>query len=688
MRSLLRIAALLLIFFCAVELHARVTRVEITSRVDVLNGQSFGDAGAYERITGRVYYSLKADNWHNTAIVDLANAVNLKDGEVEFASDFVAVRPKDMSKANGSMILEVPNRGHSRIIGLVDGGDWDLAHSAGDGWLLRNGFTIASVGWQWDAAGEGALRFIAPIAKDHGKAITGLLRGDFMLSKAADDVPLGHLILGNIGGSEYPVSNPDDPRNALTVRDSRNAPRTTIPRAQWRFAHNVDGKLTTSDRFIHLDGGFQAGKIYEYVYAVQDPVVAGAGFAAIRDFASWSKLSPDAIAPVKRVYGEGISQNGRFLRDYLYQGFNGDEEGHVALDGVLAHVAGAGRGSFNYRFAQPSRDAQPTSSVFYPTDVFPFTDLPETDTAVSNNKVKAGLLDRVIRERNLPKIFFSNTSYEYWGRAAALIHTVPDPERGSAFVHASAGGMVDAEISPSVRVYHFTGLQHFSGPFPPEKGAGDLLGQQPQSPLPIKYFWRAMIANMDAWVRDGTEPPPSSYPLIADQNLTPLDKYAFPRIPGINVPKEANEAWRIDFGPDWRKTGILTRQPPMLGQPFPVLVPRVDADGNERDGVRLPEFAAPLATYAAWNLRDPSIGAPDQRVAFEASWIPFPRTAADAQRTGDPRKSIEERYKSKDAYLRRYSNALDQLIKDRWILPEDRAAVLERGEQEWDYATK
>jgi hypothetical protein len=326
--------------------------------------------------------------------------------------------------------------------------------------------------------------------------------------------------------------------------------------------------------------------------------------------------------------------------------------------------------------------------VFYPTDVFPFSDLPETDTAVSKSKVKSGLLDRVIGERNVPKIFFSNTSYEYWGRAAALIHTIPDPERGSAFAHASAGGMVDAEISPSVRIYHFTGLQHFSGPLPPEKGKGDLLGQRPQSPLPIKYFWRTMIANMDAWVRNGTEPPPSSYPLIADQNLTPLDKYAFPKIPGIHVAQEANEAWRIDFGPDWRKTGILTRQPPMLGQPFPVLVPQVDADGNERDGVRLPEFAAPLATYAAWNLRDPSIGAPDQRVAFEASWIPFPKTAADAQRAGDPRKSIEERYKSKDAYLRRYSNALDQLIKDRWILPEDRTAVLERGEQEWDYVTK
>jgi hypothetical protein len=684
MRSPFRLLAFLLIF-CATLAHARVTRVEITSRTDVLGGKSFGDAGAYERITGRVYYSLKMDNWHNTAIVDLANAVNLKNGEVEFSSDFIIIRPKDAAKGNGSMLLEVPNRGRSRIIALVDGGDWNVERDAGDAWLLHNGYTIASVGWQWDAAGEGALRFIAPVAKDYGKTIAGILRGDLMLSKASDEIPLGHDMGGIIGGSEYPVSNPDDPRNTLTIRDSRNAPRTTIPRAQWQFAHAVDGKLVPSDRFIHLDGGFQPGKIYEYIYAVADPVVAGGGFAAIRDFASWSKYTSDAIAPVKRVYGEGISQNGRFLRDYLYQAFNADEEGRMALDGVLAHVAGAGRGDFNYRFAQPSRDAQPTSSVFFPTDIFPFTDLPESDPAISSAKVKAGLLDREISERAVPKIFFSNTSYEYWGRVAALIHTRPDS--GGSSAHPSVSGMVDAEISPNVRIYHFTGLQHFSGPFPPQKGTGDLLGQQPQSPLPVKYFWRAMITNMDAWVRNSTEPPPSSYPRIADHNLVPLDQYAFPKIPGVNLPHEANEAWRVDFGPDWRK-GILSRQPPILGQAFPVLVPQVDADGNERDGVRLPEFAAPLATYAPWNLRDPSIGASDQRVSFEASWIPFAKTTADRQHAGDPRQSVEERYKNREDYFARYTAALDDLIKQRWILPEDRAALLERGEQEWDLATK
>lgn len=284
------------------------------------------------------------------------------------------------------------------------------------------------------------------------------------------------------------------------------------------------------------------------------------------------------------------------------------------------------------------------------------------------------MLDRAIADKVVPRIFFSNTSYEYWGRAAALIHV-------------SADGKRDATLSDSVRIYHFTGLQHFSGPFPPEKGNADLLGQQPQSPLPVKYFWRAMIANLDAWVRSNTLPPPSSYPKIADGTLVPLRDYTFPAIPGVQKPHEANEAWRVDFGPNWRD-GILTVQPPKVGEPFPVLVPQVDADGNERDGVRLPEITVPLATYASWNLRDPSIGAPDQRVAFEASYLPFPNTEAERQKRGDPRKSIAERYPDREDYMTRYKNAVDDLVKQRWILPEDREPMLHRAEQEWTEATK
>ncbi len=663
---------LLLIFFSAMPLlDARVLRIEIESQQDVLNGKSFGDAGAYERLTGRVYFSVHARDQANRQIVDLQHAANLSDGEVAFSAGFFAVRPKDPSKSNGSLLLEIPNRGNARILAVVDGGDWKLERDAGDGWLLKNGYTVASIGWQWDAPGQDALKLYAPIATDHGRAITGLLRGDLMPSNEMDEIPLGHLITGHIGGIEYPVSAPNDQRNVLSVRDSPTAVRKLIPRSEWQFAHEADGKLEPSVWHIHLNGGFQPGKIYEYVYAVSNPVIGGLGLSAVRDFASYAKHNGDSLIPAKRVYGEGISQNGRFLRDFLYQGFNADEQGRPALDGVLAHVAGAGRGSFNYRFAQPSRDAEPTSSIFFPTDLFPFTGLPERDPIKG---LAAGLLDRARASKTLPKIFFSNTSYEYWGRAAALIHVTAD-------------GKQDASAAGNVRIYHLTGLQHFSGPFPPEKGTGDLLGQEPESPLPVRFFWRAMVRNMDAWVRDGTVPPQSSHPSIAEGTLVPLSKYAFPAIPHVNQPKIADAAYRLDFGPDWQTTGILSIQPPIVGQPFPVLVPQVDDDGNERDGVRLPEITVPLATYTGWNLRDPSIGAAGQRVAFEGSYLPFPKTEAERQSAGDPRRSIAARYSSRSEYMKAFSAAVERLVGENWILPEDREALIERGEREWEQAT-
>jgi hypothetical protein len=279
-----------------------------------------------------------------------------------------------------------------------------------------------------------------------------------------------------------------------------------------------------------------------------------------------------------------------------------------------------------------------------------------------------------VAEKVVPKIFFSNTSYEYWGRVEALTHV-------------SADGKHDAQLSNNVRIYQFTGLQHFSGPFPPQKGKGDLLGQEPESPLPVRYFWRAMISAMDAWVRNGTAPPPSSYPHLANKTLVPLAGYKFPAVPGVTKPYEANAAYRIDFGPSWQ-IGILSLQPPTVGRAFPVLVPQVDRDGNELSGVHLPEIAVPLATYTPWNLRDPEIGAPRERVSFEGSYIPFAKTAAERQKSGDPRLSIAERYHGREDYLERYKNVVDELIRQRWLLPEDRAAMLERGAQEWAEATK
>jgi hypothetical protein len=310
------------------------------------------------------------------------------------------------------------------------------------------------------------------------------------------------------------------------------------------------------------------------------------------------------------------------------------------------------------------------SSIFFPTDLFPYTDLPETDPESGET---AGLLDAASKSHTAPKIFFTNTSYEYWGRSASLIHT-------------SADGLKDAAPGENARIYMLAGLQHFSVPFPPQKataGSPDSMAQQRPNPNPVQWFWRALITDMDQWVKDGTPPPPNTYPKVSDGTLVPLGKWTFPKIPRVSTPHEVSQAYHLDFGPQW-KSGIISNEPPKVGRPFSVLVPQTDADGNDLGGVRLPELQVPLATYTGWNLRDPSIGAPDLRVSFLGSFIPLARTAAEREKSGDPRPSVAERYGSREQYMGKFSEAAMKLIKERFLLQEDLPAVLERGQREWN----
>jgi hypothetical protein len=664
---------LTIIAFFTSSADAHVTRVEILSRADIQDGRAFGLAGAYERIIGRVYFAVNPENIHNRQIVDLDKAPRNAQGEVEFSADLYLFKPKDMAKGNNAVLFEVSNRGGRGILRLVNGGNSsDPNAEFGDGFLFREGYTIAWLGWQFDVADQGQnLRLSAPVAHDPGgKEIRGLVRSDFTPSQKRDDMPLGHILLGPGGGKSYAVDDPASAKNVLTVRDTPVGARQVIPRSQWSFAHSVEGQLVADPHFIHLDGGFLPGKIYEVVYEGKDPVVVGAGLAAVRDFLSFLKYDPQATAPVRRVYAVGISQSGRFLRHFLYQDFNADEQGHQVMDGVIAHVAGAGRGSFNHRFAQPSRDAQPLSSFFFPTDLFPYTDLPEADQETGET---AGLLDAASRSHTAPKIFFTNTSYEYWGRSASLIHT-------------SADGLKDAAPGENARIYFLAGLQHFSATFPPQKattGSPDSAAQQRHNPNPVQWFWRALITDMDQWVKDGTPPPPNTYPKIVDGTLVPLSKWTFPRIPGVNTPHEMNLAYHLDFGSQW-KSGIIFNEPPKVGKPFSVLVPQTDADGNDLGGVRLPELQVPLATYTGWNLRDPTIGAPDLRLSFLGSFLPFAGNASEREKSGDSRPSVAERYVSREEYMGKFAGAAMNLIKDRFLLREDLAAVLERGQREWN----
>jgi len=663
--------ALAFLTLLTVTAQARVVRVEVLSRSDIQQGKPFGTAGAYEKITGRVYFAVDPANMHNRQIVDLGLAARNARGEVEFSSDFYLLRPKQIDLGNRAVLFEVSNRGGKGILRIVNGGAADPAQEFGDGFLMRQGYTVAWLGWQYDVADQNQnLQLYAPVAhmtvgetraNSANGEIRGLVRSDFTVAVARNEMPVGHILLGPSGGKSYAADDPASTVNVLTVRDTRDGPRQTIPRGQWSF---VDPHT------IGLNGGFVPGKIYELVYTAKDPVVVGLGLAAVRDFLSYLKHDAQAVAPVQRVYAVGISQSGRFLRHFLYQDFNADEQGRQVMDGVIAHVAGAGRGSFNHRFGQPSRDSQPMSSIFFPTDLFPFTDLPETDPETG---ASAGLLDAPIKLHTEPKIFFTNTSYEYWGRAASLIHTSPDGAR-------------DVALGKNVRVYLLAGLQHFSAIFPSQKataGNPDYTAQQRHNPNPIQWFWRALITDMDQWVKSGTPPPPSTFPKIADGTLVPFSKWTFPKLPGVNLPKEYNLAYHLDFGPAWGQ-GIVSNEPPKVGKPFAVLVPQSDADGNDLGGVRLPELAVPLATYTGWNLRDPSIGAADQRVSFLGSFIPFAKSRQEREKSGDPRPSISERYASSDQYMQKFADATKKLISERFLLAEDFQAVLERGRREWE----
>ncbi len=676
-RALFRFLCAAVLVLASRPVPARVVRLEVRARSDVADGKAFGPAGAYEKVSGRMYFAASPDNPHNRGIVDLALAPRNARGEVEFWSDFYLLRPKDPSRSSGTMLLEVPNRGGKGILALMNRGrgsvDPTTPEQLGDGFLMRRGVTVAWVGWQWDVRDEpGLLRLDAPVARDHGKPITGLVRADFVVDEAASSHPLGHVIGGSIGGTSYPVAAPGDARNVLTERDGPFAPRRAVARNRWRFAREEKGRPVADDRSVWMDGGFQPGKIYEVVYVARDPRVAGAGLAAIRDAVSFFKHDPSMAATVRRAYGLGISQCGRFLRHFVAQGFNADEDGRPVFDGLFVHVAGAGIGSFNHRFAQPSRDAQPVNTLFYPTDLFPFTDLPQTDPETGET---GGILDRAQAEHVVPRIFLTNTSYEYWSRAASLVSTSPDGSR-------------DVPISENVRIYFLAGLQHFSGPFPPttEPSRG-LRGTFPQNPNPIAWIWRALFEDMEAWVRDGVAPPQSRVPKVSDGTLVAREAFSFPPVPGLSPPARPHQAFRTDYGPRW-KEGIVSFEPPHVGKPFATLVPRVDADGNDLSGVRLPEMEVPVATTTGWNLRDPKTGFPGERVSFIGSYDPFPRTAADREKTQDPRRSIEERYGDRERFLGLYAGAALRLIEERFLLPADLPDVLARGQAEWNAAMK
>jgi hypothetical protein len=653
-----------------VALDAEVVRVEIESREDVLGGQSFGAAGPYEKIVGKVYFVFDPSNPMNARIVDLDKAPRNRDGLVEAWANFTVLRPKDPVPSGGVALLEVSNRGGKASLSYFNGAGRSLdpadAEHFGDGLLMRMGLTVIWVGWQFDVPlREGLLRLHVPTAVgEDGAALEGLVRADWVMDRATQSLHIGHR-----SHIAYPVAYPDHPDNVLTVRDGRNAPRQTVPRDEWRFARLAGDSVVVDPTHIYMPSGFEAGKIYELVYRAQNPAIVGLGLAAVRDMISYAKYDPSSPFPVQYGVAIGISQTGRFLRHYIYQGFNTDEEGRKALDGVMAHTAGAGRGSFNHRFGQPSRDAHRYSAFFYPTDIYPFASATQTDSVTGASD---GLLAHQFEWENLPKVFYTNTGYEYWGRAAALITTTVD-------------GKGDIDLYPNERFYHLASGQHFVERFPPPEA-----GKMPEAeayrgnPLNFLVSMRALLNRMVEWVRDDVEPPASAYPRIDSGTLVGLENVNFPAIPGVTFPTVAHEAYRADFGARWAE-GIIDIQPPKLGESFPVLVPQVDMVGNELGGVETIEILAPLATHTAWNLRYGFPGGTDELTDFRGTLIPLPATEADRERSGDPRPSIESLYSGKEAYLSTVEQAARSLVGRGFLLEEDVEATRDRASQYWDW---
>jgi hypothetical protein len=604
---------------------AAVTSVELVERTDYLGGP-------YEHIVAKVHFAVDPKLPANRIIADIDLAPRNDDGLVEFSADLDVLKPRDSAKGNGTALFEISNRGGKGLLGT-----FQLA----DTFLLDHGFTLVWVGWEFDVPpSKDLLHLYAPVATNNGQPILGLVRSEWEGDKRVTTISLGDR--NQIG---YAVADPNFAENRMLVRDTVDGERRTIARGKWKFSDATH---------VTMEDGFEQGKIYEVIYQAKDPVLAGLGPAAVRDMVSFMKhagvetLLADQHNYIKRAIGFGVSQSGRFLRSFLYDGFNQDEKGARVFDGVWAHVGGAGRGSFNARFAQPSRDGHPFYNVAYPVDVPPFTD-------------NDGLLAKAAEANVVPKIFYSHGSYEYWGRAASLIHTSPD-------------GKQDAPLAKDTRVYFFAGSQHGSGSIPPRSAEA----QNATSVIDYRAGLRALLLAMQAWLKDGKEPPASEYPRIGKDQLVALGAYAFPKIPGVAVPTIKREAYRLDF----------SVEPPKAGAPYPTLVPEVDQDGNETSGIKMPEVQVPLASNTGWNLRSKNIGAPEELYSMAGSWIPFPRDKAERERRNDPRMSIEERYPNEADYLDRITAAAQKLVEAGFLLDEDVPKLRERAAKEWEYVLR
>jgi hypothetical protein len=622
---------------------AKVLSFEVLKVEPAFAGESFGAIGAYEKVTARATIGVDPADPRNAGIVDLALAPRGASGLVEATSEVEILRPVDGAKANGSLLYEAVNRGRKLGVGLFDDAPQSnalgAAADAGNGFLMRQGYTIVWSGWQGDVpAGEGRLTVAVPVVP----GVTGFSREEWVFDTTTNPA---------VASLTYPATDLDPAHARLTVREREADARASPADLQFAFVSPTRISVTRPQ-------GFDAGAIYELVYTAKDPMVLGLGFAATRDVVAFLRHDAGARNPlaqraVRHAIGFGVSQSGRFVRDFLYQGFNADEAGRVVFDGVMPHVAGGKKTFVNYRFGQPGRHTQQHADHNFPGDQFPFT-YPVLDDPVSFRR--DGILAKCLAERNCPKVIQSDTQLEIYQSRAALVVTDPS---GAAIA-----------LPDNVRVYYLANLPHFAAP----GGAPAAIAacERPSNPLHAGMPMRALLAAMEEWLRDGKAPPASRYPSRADGTLVEpkAEAVGFPAIPGFTYAGLVNRPTLVDHA----------AMPPLPGAAYPVFVGKADRDGHDLAGIRLPQLEAPVATYLGWNHRKEGF-AKGELCDLIGSTLPLAKTRAERTASGDSRLSLEERYATPTDYVGAVAKAAKALVADRLLLDEDAARLIAAAEQ-------
>ncbi len=669
---------------------ARLVRLEVEKREVVAEGRAFGAAGPYEKLTGRAWFEADPADGRNARVTDIGNAPLNDAGRVAFSADVVILKPVDMAKAAGTLFFEVNNRGWKIAFGRLHDtssqanmNDPMSPEDFGNGFLMARGYVVAWVGWGGDIApGDHRLTVDFPIAQDaQGQPLTERILVEFGDRNFNGGNPTTLPLSGGPAFRSYPaVSTRKEAADAelwVVESDSPTPDAPDIPLGQrvaddrWAFAHCPDGwPGTPSATDICLRDGFRNDRNYHLLYRATDSPVMGLGYLTTRDFVSWLRhgIADDAgranpVAGLRNVLCQGISSSGMYLRDFLYQGFNEDEQGRRVCDGMHIHVAGVQKLFLNYRFAQPNPFSQQHRERHVPDTNFPHQYGVRGDP---RTRIPDGILKRPSSD---PKVIHSDTSNEYWQFRASLTGT-------------TEGGRTDLGESPRVRRYLLSSLQHgsFRGD-PPHRGIGNRQCEQLSNPVHPGPILRALTVALDAWVSDGTPPPASRVPRIADGTLVPPEELDIYAIPGFTYRGRINGSGERDFGPRVRgNAGVIDNLFPTVVYPHRILVPQLDVRGHEVAGIRHPAIDVPVATYMGWNTRTAEFGG-DDLCDLLGTMIPLPRTVQEAEERHDPRQSLKSLYGNHEGYVRQVRASVERLEDDRLLLPEDAAAFIREAQE-------